>query len=56
VDAAAPHEKWFERSFDFTLPTSRFPSLIERLRGTSTRLEERKRHDDRHLAAIGALS
>jgi uncharacterized damage-inducible protein DinB len=34
-------EKWFERSFDFTLPVSRFPSLLERLRGTPARLEER---------------
>jgi uncharacterized damage-inducible protein DinB len=34
-------EKWFERSFDFTLPVSRFPSLMERLRGAPARLEER---------------
>ena len=34
-------EKWFERSFDFTLPVTRFPSLLERLRGTPARLEER---------------
>ena len=34
-------ELWFERSFDFTLPVARFPSLIERLRGTPARLEER---------------
>lgn len=36
-------EKWFERSFDFTLPPSRFPSLLERLRGTPARLAERTR-------------
>lgn len=36
-------ELWFERSFDFTLPVERFPSLIERLRGTPARLEERTR-------------
>ena len=36
-------EKWFERSFDFTLPASRFPSVLERLRGTPARLEERTR-------------
>lgn len=36
-------EQWFERSFDFTLPASRFPSLLERLRGTPARLEERAR-------------
>src|SRR5262245_39775811 len=38
-----PREKWFERSFDFTLPLDRFPSLLERLRGTPARLEERTR-------------
>jgi uncharacterized damage-inducible protein DinB len=36
-------EQWFERSFDFTLPVTRFPSLLERLRGTPARLEERAR-------------
>jgi uncharacterized damage-inducible protein DinB len=36
-------EKWFERSFSFALPVSRFPSLLERLRGTPARLEERAR-------------
>ncbi|HEV8487586.1 MAG TPA: DinB family protein [Acidobacteriota bacterium] len=36
-------EKWFERSFDFTLPLGRFPSLLERLRGTPARIEERTR-------------
>ena len=36
-------ERWFERSFDFTLPVTRFPSLLERLRGTPARLEERAR-------------
>jgi len=34
-------EQWFQRSFDFTLPVERFPSLLERLRGTPARLEER---------------
>src|SRR5258708_6670060 len=36
-------EKWFERSFDFTLPLGRFPSILERLRGTPLRIEERTR-------------
>ena len=36
-------ERWFERSFDFALPVSRFPSLLERLGGTPARLEERTR-------------
>ncbi|MGQ0649358.1 MAG: DinB family protein [Gemmatimonadaceae bacterium] len=34
---------WFERSFDFTIPVSRFPSILERLRATPARLEERTR-------------
>jgi uncharacterized damage-inducible protein DinB len=38
-----PRERWFERSFDFRLPTTRFPSVVERLRGTPARLEERTR-------------
>ncbi len=36
-------EAWFERTFDFTLPVTRFPNLLERLRGTPARLEERTR-------------
>jgi len=36
-------EKWFQRSFEFALPASRFPSLLERLRGTPARLDERAR-------------
>jgi hypothetical protein len=38
-----PSEQWFERSFDFTLPITRFPSVVERLRGTPARLEEQTR-------------
>jgi uncharacterized damage-inducible protein DinB len=36
-------EKWFERSFDFTVPVSRFPGVRERLWGMPARLEERIR-------------
>ena len=36
-------EKWFQRSFEFALPASRFPSLLERIRGTPARLEDRTR-------------
>jgi uncharacterized damage-inducible protein DinB len=32
--------KWFERVFDFSMPISVFPSVLERLRGTPARLEE----------------
>ena len=42
-------ELWFERSFDFTLPVSRFPSVLERLRGTPARLEERTETLPAHL-------
>lgn len=32
---------WFERTFDLGMPTTAQPELIERLRGTPARLEER---------------
>ena len=35
--------KWFEREFDFSLPVGVFPCVVERLRGTPARLEERLR-------------
>ena len=34
-------QPWFERSFDLTVPNSRFPDILERLRGTPARLAER---------------
>ncbi len=34
-------EKWFERTFDWSVPVSRLPAIIERLRGTPARLTER---------------
>lgn len=33
--------RWLERDFAFGLPLSRFPDVLERLRGTPARLEER---------------
>jgi len=33
--------KWFERKFDFNSEQNIFPSIIERLRGTPARLEEK---------------
>lgn len=36
-------QKWFERTWAFTLPPERFPDIVERLRGTGARLEERTR-------------
>lgn len=35
--------KWFERSFDFSTQQNIFPLIIERLRGTPARLEEKFR-------------
>lgn len=36
-------QPWFERKFSFDLPTSRLPNVLERLRGTPARVEERVR-------------
>src|SRR5687767_11585274 len=34
-------QPWFERRFDFDLPITAVPGLIERLRGTPARIERR---------------
>jgi uncharacterized damage-inducible protein DinB len=39
----SPLEPWFERKFSFDLPLSRLPNILERLRGTPARVEERVR-------------
>jgi uncharacterized damage-inducible protein DinB len=36
-----PQSKWFERKFDFSSSQNIFPSIVERLRGTPARLEEK---------------
>lgn len=36
-------EKWFERTFTFDIPVARMPYLIERLRGTPARIDEKIR-------------
>jgi uncharacterized damage-inducible protein DinB len=36
-----PRQPWFERRFTFDLPVSAAPGLLERLRGTPARLEDR---------------
>jgi uncharacterized damage-inducible protein DinB len=33
-------QRWFDRSFDFTLPLEHYPILCTRLRGTPARLDE----------------
>lgn len=35
--------KWFERNFDFSTTQNIFPSILERLRGTPVRLEDKMR-------------
>ena len=35
-----PKQPWFERTFDFSYPVSRFPCIFERVRGTAARLDE----------------
>src|SRR5688572_29063931 len=35
------HLKWIDRKFDFNFPVEVYPEMIERLRGTPARLEDR---------------
>lgn len=37
------HLKWTDRSFQFTFPVGVYPEMIERVRGTPARLEDRVR-------------
>jgi len=39
----SPPQPWFERTFSFDLPIALFPNVLERLRGSPARLEERVR-------------
>ena len=36
--------QWFERKFDFSFPVELYPEIIERLRGTPARIEEREKN------------
>ena len=40
---------WIERKFSFDLPVWMFPNVIERIRGTPARLEDRIRHLPREI-------
>jgi hypothetical protein len=40
---------WLDRGFDFTLPTAMVPNVLERLRGTPARLENRVRGLPEHV-------
>ena len=45
---------WFERRFNFDFPLGWYPDLIERLRGTPARLEEKLRTKPRRPDAARA--
>jgi len=38
-----PHWPWIERTFNFDFPVTKFPDLLERVRGTPARVEDRVR-------------
>ena len=41
--------RWFERKFTFVLPVEAFPEVLERLRGTPSRLEDKLRGLSREI-------
>ena len=43
------HLKWTDRKFDFTFPVEVYPEMIERLRGTPVRLEDRVKATNREF-------
>jgi uncharacterized damage-inducible protein DinB len=43
---------WFERKFKFDLPAWMFPNVLERLRGTPVRVEERMRAFPREILNV----
>ena len=47
-----PQTKWFERKFDFRSTQNIFPSIVERLRGTPARLEEKFQLLPPHILTI----
>jgi uncharacterized damage-inducible protein DinB len=47
-----PQTKWFERKFDFNVTQNIFPSIVERLRGTPVRLEEKIKLLPPHILII----
>jgi hypothetical protein len=52
VSSLLPRQPWFERRFTFDLPVTAAPGLLERLRGTPARLEERLREIPAPLLAV----
>ncbi|MBI5477089.1 MAG: DinB family protein [Ignavibacteriales bacterium] len=47
-----PQTKWFERKFDFDSTQNIFPSIVERLKGTPVRLEEKIKSLPPHILTI----
>jgi uncharacterized damage-inducible protein DinB len=43
------HRQWFNRQFELGLPPEAIPEIIERLRGTPARLEERLQEPSPHV-------
>ncbi|HVZ93087.1 MAG TPA: DinB family protein [Phycisphaerales bacterium] len=43
------HWPWMERTFDFSFPVTKWPDIVERLRGTPVRLEEQLRGPPRDV-------
>ena len=41
ISPMSKHLKWTDRSFQFTFPVEVYPEMIERMRGTPARLEDR---------------
>lgn len=42
-------QPWFQRRFEFNLPVERFPNVVERLRGTPARIEDKVRRLPREV-------
>ena len=48
-DPMPAHRQWFNRQFELGLPPEAIPEIIERLRGTPARLEERLQGPSPHV-------
>jgi len=44
---------WTQRTFDFSFPAGKFPDVLERVRGTPARVEDRIRGLPRHVLTAG---
>ena len=48
-----PHWPWIDRTFTFDFPPTKWPDLLERLRGTPVRIENRIKGLDPSILAKG---